>query len=315
LVPTIWEVAKAVRESDLTAPARHIVLTLAFRADATTGVVPERWTPSLTELAHDTGLGRSTVAEGLSKLEAGGWLERRRPELKAAWVDKAKTQYVLLVPPTAHDATGPGAGLVQEMDQPDRDMSAETGTESEGGDWSRSWTSPGDGPALVQELDGTSPGAGPVLEPKNNQVVSPSERQTRVRARTPASQENATSISLLPGLDQATKPRSTQTTVPDRFDEFWAAYPRKKDKGHARTAWAKALKRGADPQKIIAAAAAFRADPERIRSGDQYTPYPSTWLNGERYSDEPDQTPRAAASNGYVPFRNPTDPHAYDGDL
>lgn len=74
------------------------------------------------------------------------------------------------------------------------------------------------------------------------------------------------------------------------FVAFWKAYPRKVDKGHARAAWVKAVKR-ADPQAIVAAAERFRDNPMRQARGTEYTPHPTTWLNGERWNDE------AATSN------------------
>lgn len=66
------------------------------------------------------------------------------------------------------------------------------------------------------------------------------------------------------------------------FDEFWAAYPRKTDKGNARKAWDKALKK-TDPQVIISAARSLAAS----RPDLQFTAHPSTWLNGERWDDQP----------------------------
>lgn len=67
------------------------------------------------------------------------------------------------------------------------------------------------------------------------------------------------------------------------FDAFWATYPRRSDKGHARTAWAKAVRK-ADPETITAGAARFRDDPNRE---EKYTPLAATWLNGERWEDGP----------------------------
>ena len=67
------------------------------------------------------------------------------------------------------------------------------------------------------------------------------------------------------------------------FVEFWATYPRRSDKGHARTAWAKAVRK-ADPETITAGAARFRDDPNRE---EKYTPLAATWLNGERWEDGP----------------------------
>jgi hypothetical protein len=67
------------------------------------------------------------------------------------------------------------------------------------------------------------------------------------------------------------------------FVEFWACYPRRSGKGHARAAWAKAIRKDS-PRDIIAGAVRYRDDPNREK---EFTAMPATWLNGERWSDEP----------------------------
>lgn len=72
------------------------------------------------------------------------------------------------------------------------------------------------------------------------------------------------------------------------FVAFWSAYPRKIDKGHARQAFAKATDK-ASPEAIIAAAKAFTKLVRAERRPVDKIPHPATWLNGERWADEPDQ--------------------------
>jgi hypothetical protein len=67
------------------------------------------------------------------------------------------------------------------------------------------------------------------------------------------------------------------------FNEFWETYPRRSAKGAARRAWSRAAA-VADPHAIIAGAARYASDPNRE---DTYTAHPATWLNGERWLDEP----------------------------
>jgi hypothetical protein len=90
--------------------------------------------------------------------------------------------------------------------------------------------------------------------------------------------------------------RKTETPAPG-FDAFWQAYPAKVDKGHAVLAWNKALKAGADPDAVTAAAQRFRDSPARKVD---FTPHPATWLNGERWLDQPTEPARAA--NARTPF-------------
>lgn len=74
------------------------------------------------------------------------------------------------------------------------------------------------------------------------------------------------------------------------FAEFWDAYPRRVDKGHARKAWAARIADGAKPRAIIDGAVRYRDDPRRPRE-DRFIPHPSTWLNGERWTDSTEVTP------------------------
>lgn len=78
---------------------------------------------------------------------------------------------------------------------------------------------------------------------------------------------------------------SPAVALDDDFDRWWAAYPEKRGKGAARKAWPKALVRvQGDAERLIAAARRLDADPNR---DPRYTPYPSTWLNQERWDDPP----------------------------
>jgi hypothetical protein len=72
------------------------------------------------------------------------------------------------------------------------------------------------------------------------------------------------------------------------FAAFWDAYPNKVGKGAARRAWRSAIRsRHDDPKQIILAAEHFRDLCQRERTEKKYIPHPSTWLNGERYNDDP----------------------------
>ena len=68
------------------------------------------------------------------------------------------------------------------------------------------------------------------------------------------------------------------------FTEFWNVYPRKVGKPRARKSWRAAMRKRHDPALIIKAAQRYRDDPSRK---DEFTAHPSTWLNDERYNDEP----------------------------
>ena len=80
------------------------------------------------------------------------------------------------------------------------------------------------------------------------------------------------------------EPDPVRALVPreaDDFAAFWRAYPRKVGKGAARTAFAKAMRKTTlDVILLALSRAQWSSDP-------QYIPHPSTWLNAERWDDEP----------------------------
>ncbi len=73
------------------------------------------------------------------------------------------------------------------------------------------------------------------------------------------------------------------------FDQFWAAYPKKKGKEQARKAWKK-LKPDKDLCRQMAAALKWQKQSQDwLKDGGQFIPYPASWLNGRRWEDVPDQ--------------------------
>ncbi len=104
--------------SDLPAPARLILLTLASLASWPGGRVPAEFSPSLTTLADKTGLARRAVMNHLNAVEKkdgiDGWVLRDRPEVAHARSKKERTQYQLSIP-----AGAPHALDEQEVRAPD----------------------------------------------------------------------------------------------------------------------------------------------------------------------------------------------------
>lgn len=70
------------------------------------------------------------------------------------------------------------------------------------------------------------------------------------------------------------------------FDQFWKLYPRKVGKAPAEKAWKK-LKVTPELLGLIATALARQSvSIDWLKSGGQYIPYPSKWLNEKRWEDE-----------------------------
>lgn len=82
--------------------------------------------------------------------------------------------------------------------------------------------------------------------------------------------------------------RTTELELPNDifryFEDFWNAYPRKLGKGEARQAFARAVNLyGHDV--VVDGAKRFASDPNL--PAKQFIPRPATWINQERWNDEP----------------------------
>ena len=87
------------------------------------------------------------------------------------------------------------------------------------------------------------------------------------------------------------------------FEDFWSAYPRKIGKGNARKAFASAMKKAS----IEEISSGLNAQLEILSAKEQkYIPHASTWLNGERWNDEPthnqDRDSRADTTTRAIAF-------------
>jgi hypothetical protein len=83
-----------------------------------------------------------------------------------------------------------------------------------------------------------------------------------------------------------------QGVADPRFGEWYAAYPVHKARGDAETAYAKAVREGADPQALLEAAKRYRDDPQVHRG---YGKHPATWLNKKCWLDEDTPPPQPDA--------------------
>lgn len=83
---------------------------------------------------------------------------------------------------------------------------------------------------------------------------------------------------------------------PEEFATFWQAYPRREAKGAARAAYVKALKKTSS-DVIVKAATAYA----KSKAGEdrKYIALPATWLNAERWDDEPATTSSAAPRSSW----------------
>lgn len=70
------------------------------------------------------------------------------------------------------------------------------------------------------------------------------------------------------------------------FAQFWKLYPRKVDKAKAEKAWNKLDMTSGLFTEICTALAKQATSLDWLKSGGQYIPHATTWLNGRRWEDE-----------------------------
>jgi len=132
---------------------------------------------------------------------------------------------------------------------------------------------------LVNSTNGRL-GGRPRTQPKTHSVTdSVSERGSETKAETET--ETEIYISCSSDADASSK----RPSIDDDFAAWWEHYPRKVGKGQAIKAYRRARKL-ADHDTLVAA---IDQQAETLTArGKEFTPYPATWLNGQRWEDAPD---------------------------
>lgn len=74
------------------------------------------------------------------------------------------------------------------------------------------------------------------------------------------------------------------------FDRLWAAYPRKENRKNALRAFLKLRPDENLLDRMLKAIEKQRASPQWLEAGGKFIPQASTWLNGERWEDQPNMT-------------------------
>ena len=82
----------------------------------------------------------------------------------------------------------------------------------------------------------------------------------------------------------------------DAFDTFWAAYPRKADKGDARKEWKQIQPDSELLTKMLTALGRAKTCHNWTKDGGQYIPYPAKWLRAEGWENELGPTRKLASS-------------------
>ena len=93
---------------------------------------------------------------------------------------------------------------------------------------------------------------------------------------------------------EANASKSVIAKTDDDFAEFWERYPRKVAKPNAKKAYDKARKSHDHDQIMFGLSQHL---PGLVAKDTQFIPHAATWLNGERFNDEPDNNTSPAGTN------------------
>jgi len=109
--------------------------------------------------------------------------------------------------------------------------------------------------------------------------------------------------------DNEEERENDRNTYTKHFETFWAAYPRKADKGQCYKKYKARLKDGYSPDELLAAATAYADQCRRQRTEPQFIKHGKTFLGDSmsftefipKMNTQPAETPRQEA--GSNPFR------------
>lgn len=127
---------------------------------------------------------------------------------------------------------------------------------------------------LVHETDHSGPCGGPML-------VHETDHLTDTRYVTTDTEKE------IPLNPPAADPDNEEedVTFEERFNAFWAAYPKKRSKGDARKAFKAAKVDDALLARMVEALKQQRSSPQWTKSGGQFIPYPAGWIRDEAWED------------------------------
>ena len=120
------------------------------------------------------------------------------------------------------------------------------------------------------------------------------DRQRHARERAKSQRDSRGDKGVSHGPPDPTRPDPTpksnraaaaEEEREQEFDAFWAAYPKKRDKGHAVKAYRAARKKASDVEILTGLT---RQLPEWSKADPKFIPLAATWLRGERWEDEPE---------------------------
>lgn len=286
-----WE--RILRRIQVSSPSVKLVgLTMATYADAS-GC---RVRPGQARLAAVMGTSISTVRRGQSELEALGMLDMiaKGRSYGRGHTGAFASEYRLSVPSDLLDA-------IPMLDPDEENYQAPMAGTSEN---NRAPVSPSfdEVPVISEELPVTGEEL-PVISAKepvthehppqheHHNKDHNKEHQSLIVAKVDAQAREPKQGQILidiPAQTTAPSKAALAKQLAEDFNDWYAIYPKHVGRGAAVNSYTKARKNGATVEELIAGARRYAT--ERKGQEPQYTAAPATWLNQERWTDDPDHT-------------------------
>jgi hypothetical protein len=165
-------------------------------------------------------------------------------------------------------------------------------------------------PDSVREPQTQTDGKGPENPDPNSEIGSGNDPD-RVREPHGLGPGNPDPFPSAPHSPQEEEEASSSPVAEhlEAFGAFWLNYPKKIDRGRAKTEWIAAMRRGEDPAFVVDRAQAY-ARSVADESNPRFIAYAANWLRNERYHDEypqPDSRPALRSVPGTAHSRQQQD--------
>ncbi|MEO5313180.1 hypothetical protein PV772_03510 [Pseudarthrobacter sp. CC12] len=134
-------------------------------------------------------------------------------------------------------------------------------------------------------IDGTGPGAGTLPLQTHPSNKTPLQNHPQSVTQADAHEEQGEIDLDIPAKKPPLSKAALAKQIAEDFTEWYEVYPKHIGRGAATNAYAKARKSGAGAEELMAGARRYAA--ERKGEDPKFTAQPATWLNQERWLDDP----------------------------
>lgn len=114
---------------------------------------------------------------------------------------------------------------------------------------------------------------------KDKEIEQEQEIEKDPPPKSPAADDTAAAA-------EATQPKQKEKIMQERFERFWAAYPKKQGEGGAKSTWRKLAPSEEQTESILRGLEKAKRSAQWQREGGRYIPQAEKWLNREQWKDE-----------------------------